>query len=67
MQTIRDRVAGLDVHRDLVLACVRPSDGKRTRTTKRSFSTMTSSLAELAAWLVENDVSTAVLETTGVY
>jgi hypothetical protein len=40
MQTIRDRVAGLDVHRDLVLACIRSSDGKRTRTTKRSFSTM---------------------------
>ena len=30
MQTIRDRVAGLDVHRDLVLACIRSSDGKQT-------------------------------------
>ena len=67
MQTIRDCVAGLDVHRDVVLACIRSSDGKRTRTTKRSFSTMTGSLVELAAWLVDNGVSTAVLESTGVY
>jgi hypothetical protein len=67
MQTLRDCVAGLDVHRDVVLACIRSSDGKRTRTMKRSFSTMTGSLVELAAWLVDNGVSTAVLESTGVY
>jgi transposase len=36
-------------------------------TTKKSFSTMRASLAELADWLVVNEVTTAVLESTGVY
>ncbi len=67
METIRDKVAGLDVHRDRVAACVRVADGVRTKTLKRSFSTMTAGVAELAGWLVEHRVSTAVMESTGVY
>jgi transposase len=67
MQTIRDRVAGLDVHRDEVVACVRDGSARRVTTTKRSFSTVTGSLAALADWLVANEVSTAVIESTGVY
>ena len=67
METIRGRVAGLDVHRDRVVACARLDDGRRVRTVKRSFSTMTVGVNELAVWLNENEVTTAVMESTGVY
>lgn len=67
MERIRDRVAGLDVHRDTVVACLRLPDGKKVETRKRSFSTMTAGIAELGSWLAANTVSTAVMEATGVY
>ena len=65
MQTIRDRVAGLDVHRDRVVACARIGDNERVATVKRSFSTMAVDVADLGDWLVANGV-TAVMESTGV-
>jgi transposase len=68
METIRTRVAGLDVHRDRVVACVRLVDGGgRVTTQKRSFSTMTFGIGELASWLTDRAVTTAVMESTGVY
>ena len=67
MQRIRDRVAGLDVHRDRVVACIRAADGARVKTVKRSFSTTTAGTAELAAWLADHEVATAAMEATGVY
>lgn len=68
METIRDRVAGLDVHRDRVVACVRlVYGGGRVKTVKKSFSTMTFGIGELAGWLDEHEVTTAVMESTGVY
>lgn len=68
METIRNRVAGLDVHRDRVVVCVRLVDGGgRIKTDKRSFSTMTVGVGELAEWLVDHRITTAVMESTGVY
>jgi len=68
METIRTRVAGLDVHRDRVVGCVRLVDGGgRVTTQRRSFSTMTFGIGELASWLTDRAVTTAVMESTGVY
>ena len=67
MDTIRSRVAGLDVHRDRVVACARLDDGRKVRTIRESFSTMTIGVASLAAWLTTNEVTTVVMESTGVY
>lgn len=67
METIRDRVAGLDVHRDRVMACARIEEGRRVRTVKQSFSTMRAGVVELADWLVASGVTLAVLESTGIY
>lgn len=67
MERIRDRVAGLDVHRDRVVACLRVAEGRRVKTVKRSFSTTTAGTAELAAWLADSQVGTATMEATGVY
>jgi transposase len=68
MNQIRDKVAGLDVHRDTVVACCRVQRrGRAAAVTKRSFSTTTTGLADLAAWLAESAVSTVAMEATGVY
>jgi len=68
MKEIRDKVAGLDVHRDTVVACCRmPGPRGGVKVTKRSFRTTSKELAELAHWLTEAGVSTVVMEATGVY
>jgi transposase len=68
MKQIRDRVAGLDVHRDTVVACRRiASPGGSVEMSKATFSTTAKGLAELAAWLGEVEPSTVVMEATGVY
>ena len=67
MERIRDRVAGLDVHRDTVVGCLRLAVGGEVQMIKQSFSTMSSGVAKLADWLADHQVSTAVMEATGVY
>ena len=67
MDRIRDRVAGLDVHRDTVVACVRVAAGGDVHTIKQSFSTMSTGVAALAEWLADHEVTTVVMEATGVY
>lgn len=68
MKQIRDKVAGLDVHRDTVVACCRVQQSNRSiEVTKKSFVATSSGLGELAGWLVEGGVTTVVMEATGVY
>ena len=65
---IRDRVGGLDVHRDSVVACTRVQgcDGS-VETDKQRFSTTQRGLASLTEFLVEAGVTTVAMEATGVY
>ena len=65
MDIIRDRVAGLDVHRDTVVGCVRVAAGGDVHTIKQSF--LSTGVAALAEWLAGHEVSTAVMEATGGY
>lgn len=68
MDQIHDRVAGLDVHRDTVTACVRlPGPRRGTVTSKEQFATTTAGLGRLRDWLGHADVSLVALEATGVY
>ncbi|HZW45080.1 MAG TPA: IS110 family transposase [Dermatophilaceae bacterium] len=68
MEQIHDRVAGLDVHRDVVAACVRrPGPRGGTLTEKERFATTTAALARLGGWLADRDVSLVAMEATGVY
>ncbi|HET9058940.1 MAG TPA: IS110 family transposase [Acidimicrobiales bacterium] len=67
VERIWDRVAGLDVHRDWVVGCVRAVVKKERTVSKQKFATTSRGLAELAVWLVEADVSLVVMEATGVY
>jgi transposase len=65
---IHDRVAGLDVHRDSVVACFRRlgSRGGVVREKER-FTTTTAGLQVLEAWLAERQVGLVAMEATGVY
>jgi len=68
VEVIVERCAGLDVHKDTVMACVRrPGDGTRRGQEVREFRTWTSSLRELRAWLAAEDVTQVAMEATGVY
>lgn len=68
MKRIRDRVAGLDVHRDTVVVCCRvvEPDGE-VSVTKKRFGTTRRGLGELAAFLADVAVTTVAMEGTGVY
>lgn len=68
MDVIVSRCAGLDVHKNTVMACVRVPgpDGGRTSTVRR-FRTFTDSLRELRAWLIAEGVTQVAMEATGVY
>ena len=68
MDVIVSRCAGLDVHKDTVMACVRtPSPDGGRRSTVRRFRTFTASLRELRDWLVAEGVTQVAMEATGVY
>ena len=67
MEVIHSRCAGLDVHKETVVACVRLAlDGKVTRDI-RTFETTTSGLLLLLAWLTEMGCAQVAMEATGVY
>lgn len=67
MDVLHARCAGLDVHKDTVVACVRVADGKDVRREVRTFQTMTGALYELHDWLTASQVTHVVMEATGVY
>lgn len=67
MRRIRNRVAGLDVHRDSVTACVEVVDGDQVSVAKGRFDTTTAGVRSLAGWLADAGVELVVMEATGVY
>jgi transposase len=69
MDVVHERCAGLDVHRDTVVATVRTPAGKgrRRHQETRTFATTQTRLVELREWLVEHHVTLVGMEATGVY
>jgi transposase len=68
MQALYRCCAGLDVHKDTVVACVRRLDEQgHAQEEVRTFGTMTGMLLALADWLLEAGVTHAAMESTGVY
>jgi transposase len=67
MDTIYERVAGLDVHQATVVGCVRVMAGGRPDRTCRTFATTTEGLLGLLAWLEEERCTHVAMEATGVY
>ncbi len=62
------RVAGLDVHKKLIVACVRVlGEGGQVRSELRRFGTMTADLLQLRQWRGERQVTHVAMESTGVF
>jgi transposase len=67
MDLLHQRCAGLDVHKETVVAAVRLAlDGKVT-TEVKTFTTTTAGLLALSDWLSENGCAHVAMEATGVY
>ncbi len=67
MEVLYPRCAGLDVHKDVVVACARIALDGRVTQEVRSFATTTTALCELSTWLEEQRCTHVVMEATGVY
>src|SRR6516225_4613956 len=68
MEVMHERVAGLDVHKETVVACVRVMvGGGRPKRECRTFATTTEGLLNLLEWLTANRCSHVAMEATGVY
>jgi transposase len=67
MEVLYPRCAGLDVHKDTVVACVRLAAEGMVQTEVRTFDTTTPGLLALADWLGEHACTHVGMEATGVY
>ena len=68
MDTLHSRCAGIDVHKNNVVVCLRCAErpGKAFEEV-RTFSTMTRDLLALSDWLANHGVTHVAMESTGVY
>lgn len=68
MDTLHRLCAGLDVHKDTVVACARRLDDRgRAHQDVKTFGTTTPDLLQLLDWLHQHSVPIVALESTGVY
>jgi transposase len=67
MDIMFERVAGLDVHKEMVVATVRVAIGGKVKRECRTYETTTAGLLDLLAWLTESQCTHVAMEATGVY
>ena len=67
MDEVVEFCAGLDVHRDTVVATVRFPQGRQRGSETKTFGTDTAELVALGDWLISHQVTRVGLESTGVY
>lgn len=67
MQIVHERCAGLDVHKQFVVACMRCLEKGQVQRQVRRFATTTRGLLELLAWLQHQGCTHGGMEATGVY
>ena len=67
MEVLHSHCAGLDVHKDSIVACVRHMVDGKVKREVRSFQTTTKGLLALSAWLSAEGGTHIVMEATGVY
>jgi transposase len=67
MEVLYPRCAGLDVHKDTVVASARLAAGRDVTVEVRTFPTTTAGLLALSAWLAERGCTHVAMEATGVY
>jgi transposase len=67
MEVLHTHCAGLDVHKDSVVACVRRMAAGRVTTHVKTFKTTTQELMALSDWLSTEAATHIAMEATGVY
>lgn len=67
MEVLYPRCAGLDVHQQTVVACVRVAHSATVEAHVRTFGTTTEALLALADWIGEHGCTHVAMESTGVY
>ena len=63
MEVVYERCCGIDVHKKMIVACLRV--GRKHET--KEFGTSTEDLRKMADWLMENHCQMAAMESTGSY
>ncbi len=67
MDVVYPRCAGLDVHKDSVVACARVVTETGVEQDVATFGTTTSALLALSEWLEDHGITHAAMEATGSY
>jgi transposase len=67
MEVLHRKCAGLDVHKDSVVACARTMTGHKVTREVETFGTTTRELLRLVEWLEKHEITITVMEATGVY
>jgi transposase len=67
MEILYARCAGLDIHRDTIVACVRLAEAGGVVRLVETFATTTTELERLSEWLTGHGVTAVAMEATGVY
>ena len=67
MEVMHERVAGLDVHKAMIVACVRIMSDRKIGREWRTFETSTAGLEALLGWLTASGCTHVAMEATGVY
>jgi transposase len=62
-----DRIAGIDVHKKVLMVVVIDVSAPAAKPERRRFTTMPSELCRLSMWLKEHSVEEAVMESTAQY
>src|SRR2546421_12504826 len=67
MDILYMRCAGLDIHRDTIVACVRLAKAGGVVRLVETFATTTTELERLSEWLAGHGVTCVAMEATGGY
>jgi transposase len=68
MEVLYTHCAGLDIHKQTIVAClVTPGPGGQPHKQLRTFGTMTADILALGDWLAEGGCTHVAMESTGVY
>lgn len=63
MQKVYERCCGIDVHKKMIVACLK----RGVKQELRQFGTMTKDIQELTTWLLEESCQMIAMESTGSY
>jgi transposase len=67
MDVMHEQIAGLDVHKEAIVACVRIMTGGKVTRECWTFDTTTAALETLLSWLTESGCTQVAMKATGIY